>query len=1292
MKTIKREKLERKKPQDWGFLAVVCWTAAALLPAGSSAQSLFSEDFTGSTTTHSWYATGGACLTVGTASGTATSTTAGSIPSCMYLKNSGTYYTNDKMTGGVTGTLPDPAGQGALRFTNGANTGGSSDSNGSSEKGSIWSSSPFPAGGGIQINFKSVTYRGAGNSPYDGADGMSFYLIDATKVTPGDGYFNGVGADGGSLGYSCSNTNQVDGLAGAYMGLGIDEFGNFLDGATVLIPTVSTTGFITGQTQDGNDWGGVSAPQGGSNFVGYDYYNGDNTATGYGFYPYGRIGLRGAGNITWAALHKAYGSYYPTLTASTPGVAVLAAASVYHESVASVTAAQISALTTAQLNAEVTYLEGTEVQNTCITGKVLDYSATATSALNYNYSGTYSGKTYTQCNLYGTSATSHTTAGTSSCPSVVTSAPALADYAAIPNAFTEFPKSGTAGAVVLAAENATTRPTGGTANQNIFLYSLKITQDGLLSFSYSVNGGPYTSILSNQSISASNGSLPSNLYFGFAGATGGGTNIHEILCFQAAPASQSASSAGGDEKQVSEIQAGTQDYFAYYDPNDYTGRMTAYTLVDTNGVLTVASLANWDAQCVLTGTTNCVNTGVAGPTSPEAPTSRSMVTWNGTNADSTTNLGTAGVPFEWTSGISTKEQNILDAGDSTPYTADRLNYLRGNRTLEYQSNGTGSFRARTGVLGDIVDSSPTWVGPPSSPYAIVWADRLDSGDTMLENSGTSYASFQSSNQSRTNVVYIGANDGFLHGFRAGVESSTGVVSGTNDGYEVFAYMPGAVLNTIHNYTTSSLDFSAAQYTHNFYVDATPGSGDLHYEGAWHTWLVGGLGSGGAAIYAIDVTSPTNFSPEITAAGLVMGEWSSATISCQNVSSCGKSLGNTYGQPQIRRFHNGTWGAIFGNGYGSTSGDAGIYVMTVNQTSGQILFYYLSTATSGTSNGIASVTPADLDGDHITDYVYAGDLNGHVWRFDLTSTNPSNWAVTTGGPLFKTQSGQPITSQIVVASSLVTGSTPQVMVAFGSGQRNQFTNTSSATYVTGTQSLYGVWDWNLSAWNALSSTQYVALTQAEFSKSTSISASPYTLSYSNLQAQTFTAASTSATSAEVPVTTSNTAFTYVTCTSSTSCAAGEFGWYANLRSTQGATNPSGGSMTEQIVSNPSLYQGALLVNSTIPANVQLLSCAAPNVDTGVTYVLSATWGGTFVGGGGSTSGSKSSAFPAYVNTQTVGLPNNETGSLLVANTAEGTTYLVGQKISVSQGSAPGGTSQIILPSNTTANRVTWVQLR
>ena len=133
----------------------------------------------------------------------------------------------------------------------------------------------------------------------------------------------------------------------------------------------------------------------------------------------------------------------------------------------------------------------------------------------------------------------------------------------------------------------------------------------------------------------------------------------------------------------------------------------------------------------------------------------------------------------------------------------------------------------------------------------------------------------------------------------------------------------------------SLDYSNPQYAHNFFVDATPGTGDLYYSGAWHTWLVGGLGAGGAAIYALDITNPSlryDFT-EANAATVVKGEWSSATITCVNVGACGISLGNTYGTPQIRRFHDGNWGAVFGNGYGSTSGDAGIYVMIVSDPTG-----------------------------------------------------------------------------------------------------------------------------------------------------------------------------------------------------------------------------------------------------------------------------------------------------------------------------------------------------------------------
>ena len=88
--------------------------------------------------------------------------------------------------------------------------------------------------------------------------------------------WNGIGSWGGSLGYTCSNANPpYDGLVGAYLGLGIDEFGNFINGVN----------FVSGYTAPT----GVSA-------------TGDNTALGYGYVP-GRIGLRGAGNVSWAYLN-----------------------------------------------------------------------------------------------------------------------------------------------------------------------------------------------------------------------------------------------------------------------------------------------------------------------------------------------------------------------------------------------------------------------------------------------------------------------------------------------------------------------------------------------------------------------------------------------------------------------------------------------------------------------------------------------------------------------------------------------------------------------------------------------------------------------------------------------------------------------------------------------------------------------------------------------------------------------------------------------------------------------------
>lgn len=1126
------------------------------LSSGASAQLIIQDDFTQAHDTNSWKTFNGACLTAGDGTG--------SIPACVGLA----YYQGQTLYGGANGTLPDPAGSGALRFTNGNNT-GSGFANGYNQAGSIISNFTFPTGEGIQITFKTVTYRGnSGGAGSDGADGMSFFLMDGT-LPPYD-----TGAFGGSLGYTCSNVNNdpttradgtvrgFDGLRGGYIGLGIDEYGNFLNGVTNTLGESGTTA------------------------------SGDNTASGGGYQP-GRIGLRGAGSISWAGLNALDNLHYP------------------------------NTLTTAQQQAA--------VQNTCKTGVIWDYS-----------------------NPSSARATSTT----------------VPDYAAIAGGFKVLSN------VKIASESSLTRTD---SKVTPIAYNLRITQDGKLSLSYST-GGNFINVISGQDIVSSNGALPNSFRFGFAGSTGGSTNIHEIMCFQATPANLASTSVAINQKEATKIASGTQAFLAYYFPTDWTGDLTASNLLfdPVSQTISVAATANWDASCNLTGVASgksCGSTGVAGPTAAQNPTSRAILTWN----------GSAGIPFEWSSFNNTL-QNAIDRGDATPHNANRVNYLRGDRTNEINSAGVGTFRARDSVLGDIVDSSPTWVGPPDAPYASVWKDQLNGSASMAENTGTqSYSQFISAAQTRLNVVYAGANDGLLHGFRAGsFDANNNFVNNSltpNDGQEVLAYMPGAVLvNTVPvtassirgvvNNTVSSpatvrdttLDYSSAQYGHAFFVDATPDQDDLFYGGKWHTWLVGGLGAGGAAIYALDVTDPTTFSEGGSNPGnIVIGEWNPATISCANVSTCGSSLGSTYGVPVIRRLHNGNWAAIFGNGFGSVNGDAGIFIMTVDATSGARTFYYLSTGNSGPSqnNGISYVSPADLDGDHVVDFVYAGDLQGNIWRFDLTSSNPASWAVGSS-PLFTAPSGQPITTKLLLALVPDTMSGPRLMIDFGTGRKFPQTNTTAQTYATGTQSLYGIWDWNMagSNWNSKSGvTQQLASLTGSHSITTG-----------TLATQTF-----SSPAAGVRDVTANN----VCWSGSSTCPSGntQFGWQISL--------PGAG---EQVVFNPLLFQSAFIVNTTIPANNSPLSCAAA-IDTGFTVAISVSTGGVIP-----------NFFKNYNDTSAAGSQTNGTGTPFVV-TAGGNAFLLTQTNGQGCKTCPipckpgDKTCSAPTPLNgPTGKRLTWIQRR
>ncbi|MGN6526354.1 MAG: pilus assembly protein [Burkholderiaceae bacterium] len=1050
------------------------------LPALSAhAQLVISDTLTGASSSFDWKALNGACLTAGT-----TSTTTGAIPACSGLA----YYTSKGSTlvGGVTGTLPDPVGQGALRLTNGDTQSGGS--NGDNQTGAVVSNFTFPSNEGLQVTWTSVTY-GGDNLNNTGADGISFFLSDGS-VDPS------VGGLGGSLGYSCSNVNGVyDGVVKAYIGIGIDEYGNFANKS-------------------------------------------DNTSTGYsnGSLAPKRITVRGAGDTSAASLAAAYPTYYVSGNGS----------------------------------------QADWVHNTCKTGTVWNYSG---HKINNVSSGNDTGVALNTKNYVYISSS-------------------------------KLPSS-----VSIANQEATNPALR--ANAIPITYQLKITADGIMNFSYSVNGGASTSVITDQNITTSNGPLPASFRFGFSSGTGGGNNVHEITCFKAAPSNLSGSSAGSNTQSF-KVVADTQVFLAAYQPVNWWGSLTASSLrTTTNGSLielTNLASATWDAGCNLTGGVCSSVTDTPTVTAQDYDSGRVILTSDGAGG---------GLPFRATS-LTSAQQTALGSNDpaDTTTATDRVNYLRGLRTNEISHNGT--YRTRTGVLGDIVDSSPAWVSTPNSAYAALKKDNIVSSDTVSE--GASYAAFVTQYYSRMNVLYVGANDGMLHGFRTGLYNPPTTTGGSptldktnDDGDEVLAYVPAQVINAIHP-VDNTLDYTDSQYYHNFFVDATPGTGDLYYSGKWHTWLVGGLGVGGhpggavdsntasvpapvSALFALDVTDPSRFT-EANAASLVMGEWNSNTIACTgdtSSSKCGTNMGQTLGTPLIRRLHDGTWGVIWGNGTNSTNGHSGIFIMHVKISDGTKTFQYIEAeAPTGGGGGIAEVAAADLDGDHITDYVYAGDTLGRLWRFDLTDHSSSNWTVqkifqtpasatTTGAP------AQPITTQPLVTKALVPNQPDKtkVMIFVGTGQKLPITTTNSEIYATGQQSIYGIWDADMTHWNSLGSTKFAALSLPNQPVPTS-----------TLVTQTYSAATTIGTDSWGDTITAKTLTDNPIC------------WADNTKSSSSATCASYTKMgskidlpgtNEQVIFNPSGANSEALFNTTIPGTSTIVTCQSTGA-AGYSTALSTNNGG------------------------------------------------------------------------------------
>lgn len=382
--------------------------------------------------------------------------------------------------------------------------------------------------------------------------------------------------------------------------------------------------------------------------------------------------------------------------------------------------------------------------------------------------------------------------------------------------------------------------------------------------------------------------------------------------------------------------------------------------------------------------------------------------------DPTKSVSARAVPFRWGSLSSTLQSKITGA-TSVRTGQDRLNWLRGDATHEGKYDATttlGGLRARPVTkLGDIVYSSPVYVGAPSDGLA-----------------DPSYAAFRASQYSRTKMIYVGANDGMLHGFRE------------SDGVELMAYVPSAVYDNLRMLTEES-------YPHHAFVDGHLKVGDAQFSDGWHSVLIGGLRAGGKGYFALDVTNPT-FS-ESAPGSTVLWEFTSADDS--------SNLGYSYGRPVIAKLQDGKWAAIFGNGYNSTSGKAGLYVAYIEAgktgwASGTNFRFIDTGAAVGTSpNGLSTPTVVDVDGDGKVDAAYAGDLYGNVWKFDLSSFTMGS-AVTVKKLFSAVDSGgkaQPIT----VGPEAMLHPKGGVLVLVGTGKGIEDADVADMSV----QTFYGLWD-------------------------------------------------------------------------------------------------------------------------------------------------------------------------------------------------------------------------------------------
>lgn len=396
----------------------------------------------------------------------------------------------------------------------------------------------------------------------------------------------------------------------------------------------------------------------------------------------------------------------------------------------------------------------------------------------------------------------------------------------------------------------------------------------------------------------------------------------------------------------------SDDYFlrAKFLPLSWKGFMEAYTLPYTEGQDSV-----WEAGALLKNLVD--NYGYS---------SRNIYTYLSSSKQSFTSTNNAlvtSLAAEW--------------GETDSVTEDWINYLRGDSTNE----GSGSYRDRDAwPLGDIIYSSPKTVGAPKFYYG----ER-------------DYQQFKLAYRERYPVIYVGANDGMLHAFRAFDDKDSTCCA--NDtcitaedqmecaGYEQWAFVPG----NLHSDLATLVEGDC----HRYYVDLSTyatdiwdetGTDDRDIDGTveewekWKTILIGGNRLGGEGYFCLDVTDPVhdkfsvmwNITPypgskssTVPSVGKIQYYNGAAMVDkWLTIITSGYTEGSDKGRIAAFNFSDGSQEAMWDN-----SGTAVNFLETQANTGPESAYYTLS-----------SPLALDTDGDGYFDLIYAGDTEGSLWKF------------------------------------------------------------------------------------------------------------------------------------------------------------------------------------------------------------------------------------------------------------------------------------------------------------------------